>query len=73
VTNAARCFLASEELIVTASMLAAFPEEFQAHLEGTCALRHLIVPKMTDYVPGEGFVYDRDYTRKQPDWTYAAG
>ncbi|HEY8692638.1 MAG TPA: NADH-ubiquinone oxidoreductase-F iron-sulfur binding region domain-containing protein, partial [Chloroflexota bacterium] len=74
VTNAARCFLASEESIVTASMLAAFPEEFQAHLEATCALRHdLIVPKMTDYVPGEGFVYDRDYIRKQPDWTYAAG
>jgi NADH-quinone oxidoreductase subunit F len=71
VTNAARCFLASEEAIVTASMLAAFPDEFAAHLQGTCALRHdLIVPKMIDYSADTGFVYDQTYIHKQPDWTY---
>jgi NADH:ubiquinone oxidoreductase subunit F (NADH-binding) len=72
VTNAARCYLASSESIVTASIMDAFPEEFEAHLTGTCSLRHdLIVPKMLDYVPGQGFVYDETYSRKQPDWTYA--
>ena len=72
VTNAARCFLASEEAIVTRNMLAAFPDDFAAHLHNSCALRHdLIVPKMIDYQPGAGFTYDQTYLRKQPDWTYS--
>jgi NADH-quinone oxidoreductase subunit F len=72
VTNAARCYLATSESLVTASILAAFPEDFRNHLSGTCGLRHdLIVPKMIDYIPGQGFVYDQTYVRKQPDWTYA--
>ena len=34
-------------------------------------LRHdFLIPKMTDYVEGEGFTYDEDYGRKLPDWTY---
>ncbi|HLZ69677.1 MAG TPA: NADH-ubiquinone oxidoreductase-F iron-sulfur binding region domain-containing protein [Dehalococcoidia bacterium] len=73
VTNAARCFLASEEAIVTAAMLAAFPEEFQAHLERRCALRHEIaIPKMTAYLPEGGFRFDENYVHKQPDWSYGA-
>jgi len=72
VTNAARCFLASEESIITESFLTSFSEEFEAHLVGACPLRHdLIVPKLTDYVPGQGFSYDQEYRRKQPDWTFA--
>ncbi len=72
VTNAARCYLATSQSLVTQSVLAAFPEEFEAHLHGTCPLDHaLIVPKMVDYVPGQGFLYDQTYVLKQPDWTYA--
>jgi hypothetical protein len=64
--------LASEESIITASFLTLFSEEFETHLVGACALRHdLIVPKLTDYVPGQGFSYDQEYRRKQPDWTFA--
>ena len=71
-TNAARCYLATSQSLVTQSILAAFPDDFQAHLRGACLLDHtLIVPKMLDYVPGHGFVYDQTYTLKQPDWTYA--
>ncbi|MGE0541959.1 MAG: NADH-ubiquinone oxidoreductase-F iron-sulfur binding region domain-containing protein [Dehalococcoidia bacterium] len=71
VTNSARCFLATSQSVVTASILNAFPEDFQAHLAGRCPLRHdRILPKMTDYVPGQGFRYDETYASKQPDWTY---
>ncbi len=72
VTNAARCYLATSQSLVTQSVMAAFPDDFQAHLRGMCPLDHaLIVPKMLDYVPGQGFVYDQSYSLKQPDWTYA--
>lgn len=72
VTNGARCYLATSQALVTASILGAFPDDFQAHLSGACLLRHdRILPKMTDYVPGQGFRYDETYGWKQPDWTYA--
>lgn len=72
VNNASRCYLATEESVITQSMLTFFPEEFAAHLVSTCQLSHdLIVPKMTEYVPGQGFSYDLDYYRKRPDWSYA--
>ena len=52
-------------------ILAAFPEEFQGHVAGYCPLRHdLVLSKMTDCVPGQGFRYDEIYQSKQPDWTY---
>jgi NADH:ubiquinone oxidoreductase subunit F (NADH-binding) len=71
VTNGARCYLATSQSLVTASILAAFPEDFQDHLAGRCPLRHdRGLPKMTDYVPGQGFRYDETYQSKQPDWTY---
>lgn len=71
VPNGARCALATSESLVVASILSAFPEDFEAHLEGTCGLLHdRVLPKMMDYVPGEGFTYDQTYRRKQPDWTY---
>lgn len=71
VNNAARCYLTTSEQLVTLGLLAAFRDEFQAHVDRTCSRRHdLIVPKMLDYVEGQGFVYDTEYRRKQPDWTY---
>lgn len=72
VPNGRRCALAASESVVIDSILAAFPEDFEAHLRGDCVLRHdHVLPKMTDYVPGKGFSYDQTYLRKRPDWTYA--
>jgi NADH:ubiquinone oxidoreductase subunit F (NADH-binding) len=71
VTNGARCYLATSQSLVTESLLASFPDDFAAHLRGTCALRHdMPLPKLVDYVEGQGFTYDTTYARKQPDWTY---
>lgn len=70
--NGARCFLASEESIVVPSILQAFPEDFGAHLEGSCHLRHdLLLPKITDLSEGRGLTYDDNYYHKRPDWSNA--
>lgn len=72
--NGARCFLASEESIVVPSIVRAFQDDFGAHLDGRCQLRHdAIVPKIIDFSDVTGFVYDESYARKRPDWTYADG
>lgn len=72
VTNGQRCYLASSEALVIASVLASYPEDFDAHLAGKCTRRHdMPLPKMTDYVEGKGFKFDDRYLRKLPDWTYA--
>ena len=72
VTDAARCFLATEERVLVASMLRAFPSEFAAHLEGGgCPLaRPVVFPKVVDLGGGRAS-YDDRYHLKQPDWTYA--
>lgn len=69
--NGARCFLALEESIVITSIVRAFPDDFGAHIEGRCHLRHgLTLPKLTDFSEETGFTYDEGYDRKKPDWTY---
>ncbi|HET7488173.1 MAG TPA: NADH-ubiquinone oxidoreductase-F iron-sulfur binding region domain-containing protein [Acidimicrobiales bacterium] len=72
VTDSNRCYLGTEEQVLVSSVLAAFPEDFAAHLEGTCALpaREHLVPKVVDLGDGK-VVYDRRQAAKQPDWTYA--
>jgi NADH:ubiquinone oxidoreductase subunit F (NADH-binding) len=72
VTDGSRCFLASEEQIVVASILRAFPEEFTEHIElGRCPRpRRLPIPKLIDLADGRA-VYDDSFWRKRPDWTYA--
>ncbi|MQA00946.1 MAG: hypothetical protein GEU80_16795 [Dehalococcoidia bacterium] len=73
VTNARRCYLAVSEQLVISSIVAAYPDDFVAHLEGRCTLEHdRPLPKMVDYVEGEGFRFDTNYQSKQPDWTYAS-
>ena len=74
VTDANRCYLGTEEQLVVASVLQAFPEEVVAHLEGSCPLppRHLPVPKLDDITDGTA-VYDERHASKRPDWTYGAG
>ena len=72
VTNAQRCNLATSEQIMSSSVVAAFPEEFQDHVNASCSRRHdLTFPKIIGYEEGKGFTFDTEYSRKQPDWTYA--
>jgi hypothetical protein len=71
VTNGGRCYLPTSTSLVTSSILASFPRDFEAHLAGTCGLRHdIAIPKILDYEPGYGFALDLEYDRKQPNWTY---
>ncbi len=72
VTDANRCYLGTQEQLVVASVLQAFPQEVVAHLEGGCPFphRHLSVPKLDDLVSGTA-VYDDRHASKRPDWTYA--
>jgi NADH-quinone oxidoreductase subunit F len=73
VTDQVRCYLATEEQILIASMLQRFPEEFALHLDGRCSKeqeRPLLVPKIVDIADGV-VTWDEKQARKQPDWTYA--
>jgi NADH-quinone oxidoreductase subunit F len=71
VTDANRCFLGTEEQRIIRSILRAFPEEFAAHLEGSCPnpRTDLIAPKIVSLAGGE-VTYDTHHLRKRPDWTY---
>jgi NADH-quinone oxidoreductase subunit F len=71
VADGNRCYLPIQEQQVVASLLQAFPDDVDAHEAGTCPLRHdVVVPKIVDLTP-EGFVFDTNHLRKQPDWSYA--
>jgi NADH-quinone oxidoreductase subunit F len=71
VADGNRCYLAIQEQLVVASLLQQFPDDVRAHEDGTCALRHdVTVPRIVDLTP-DGFVFDLEHRRKQPDWSYA--
>jgi NADH-quinone oxidoreductase subunit F len=73
VTDAVRCYLATEEQVLISSILTHWAEEFALHLERQCSVpepRHVVVPKIVDLANG-AVSYDLDHERKQPDWTYA--
>lgn len=63
VTDANRCGLGAGERALAAGVLQMYPEEVVDHLERGCwADRQVNVPKMSDWMPGEGrFVYDEAY------------
>lgn len=71
VTDASRCYLASEERIVVSSILRAFPKEFADHIEhGRCpSSRQDPMPKLVDLHGGQA-TYDESFWRKRPDWTF---
>jgi len=71
VTDGNRCYLAVEEQQLVGSVLQAFPDEVAEHLEGRgCPRpRKLPMPKLLDLAGGKA-VYDEDFWRKRPDWTY---
>jgi NADH:ubiquinone oxidoreductase subunit F (NADH-binding) len=74
VTDGQRCALPTGESLLVQSLYYCFTDEFREHLEAGCAFpRRLDLPKIVDYDEHLGrFVYDRSYSRRQPDWTYAA-
>ncbi|MHB8467103.1 MAG: NADH-ubiquinone oxidoreductase-F iron-sulfur binding region domain-containing protein [Acidimicrobiales bacterium] len=74
VTDQTRCYLATEEQVLIASILERFAEEFAVHLEGRCSKevsRPMIAPKIVDLLDGV-VTWDDHQTAKQPDWTYRA-
>ncbi len=71
VTGGHRCALPVSEQMLMYSIVERFQKDFLAHLDGTCRLRHdMPLPKLVDYEPGRGFVYDEHYDEKRADWTY---
>jgi NADH-quinone oxidoreductase subunit F len=71
VADANRCSLPVEAQQLVPSLLAEFGDDFTAHAEGRCRLRHdLLLPKIVDIADGVA-VYDARQASKQPDWTYA--
>lgn len=72
VTDQVRCYLATEEQVLIASILSAFADEFALHVDGRCSVepREIVVPKIVDLVDGV-VTYDARHALKQPDWTYA--
>jgi NADH-quinone oxidoreductase subunit F len=73
VTDGNRCYLPVQEREVVASILNAFADEVAEHLDlGRCPRpRVLPLPKLID-LDGGRVVYDEEYSRKQPDWTYVS-
>jgi NADH:ubiquinone oxidoreductase subunit F (NADH-binding) len=70
VADGNRCFLPVEEQQLMGSILRAFPDDFERHLEGECTRPHRAdVPKLVDLVDGRA-VFDARQMRKRPDWTY---
>jgi hypothetical protein len=71
VTDGNRCYLAVEERVMVNSVMQAFAFEFVEHVElGRCPRpRQLPIPKLVDLTDGVA-IYDDEYWRKRPDWTY---
>ena len=71
VTDGSRCYLATEEQLIVASLLRAFPEEFAEHLESHRCPRPSSrpFPKIVDLSDGVA-TYDESFWLKRADWTY---
>lgn len=72
VTGGQLCYLPTGESLVVGSAIAAFGDEFKAHLGKDCpSERGLRIPKLADFDDKAGtFSYDGSYELKRPDWTY---
>ncbi len=72
VITGARCSLATQHQVVVASLMAAFPAAFDAHVAGTAAAREPeLIAELVDIVDGVAR-FDETFRGKQPDWTHAA-
>jgi NADH:ubiquinone oxidoreductase subunit F (NADH-binding) len=70
VSDRSRCFLATQQQVVLASIIEQFPEEMADHLSGARPpAEPELIAELLDIHDGKAFVDER-HRRKQPDWTY---
>lgn len=70
VTDASRCYLATEELVVVSSILRAFSEELADHIaSGKCPHPRRPTPELVDLTGGHAH-HGESLWSKQLDWTY---
>ncbi len=70
VTDGARCYLATQHQTVLTSLLERFPDEVQAHLDGTApAVEFELVAELVD-IAEDHATWDERHREKQPDWSY---
>jgi NADH:ubiquinone oxidoreductase subunit F (NADH-binding) len=70
VADRSRCFLATQQQVVLASIVEHFPEEMADHLSGqTPPAEPVLIAELLDIRDGKAFVDER-HRRKQPDWSY---
>jgi NADH-quinone oxidoreductase subunit F len=74
VTDGQKCALPTGTSLLAQSFVQVFLPEFQDHAATRCASsRDLVFPKIKDWAEASGrFSYDEQYSKKQPDWTYAS-
>jgi len=72
-TDGQKCALPTGTSLLMQSLILSFEREFREHAGRSCpSPRDLVLPKIVDWDEDLGrFLYDRDYARKRPDWTYA--
>jgi NADH-quinone oxidoreductase subunit F len=73
-TDGQKCALPTGESLLIQSLVQVFAHEFRSHIGHVCPLpRELTFHKIIDWDGvTERFVYDQNYQRKQPDWTYGS-
>ncbi|QBI18195.1 NADH-quinone oxidoreductase subunit F [Egibacter rhizosphaerae] len=75
VTDQNRCYLPVGAAFVVRSAIETFPEEFHGRVGAGPVPEEIrvLAPKIIDWDEDEGvLVFDPEYYRKRPDWTYAA-
>jgi NADH:ubiquinone oxidoreductase subunit F (NADH-binding) len=72
VADEARCYLALQHQAVVQSIVTGFPEELQAHVDGTASpVEPDLVTELVDIQGDEALLNER-HRQKQPDWSYGA-
>ena len=70
VADRSRCFLATQQQVVVGSILRAFPDEMQSHLDNAVdAVDYELIAELVDIRNGVA-VLDERHRLKQPDWSY---
>jgi NADH:ubiquinone oxidoreductase subunit F (NADH-binding) len=71
VINGARCYLATQQQNVLASLLDRFPQEVQAHLDGRArGVDAELIAELVDIDDEGRALWDERHRQKQPDWSY---
>jgi NADH-quinone oxidoreductase subunit F len=72
VSEGARCSLALQQEAVVGSIVTAFGEELQAHVDGSApAVEPALITELVG-LEGDEAVFNERHRQKQPDWTYNA-